>query len=344
MRSATSWKACALLPAALLLFWGAAPEADSLLPNATALRESFKRADIPFPDDNSFSAAKAELGRMLFFDPILSGSQTRSCANCHNPGLSWGDGLPRAIGEKQLPLAVRSPTLLDIAWVPRLGWDGKFVSLEAVTFGPITGKGNMNLPEPEILMSRLSAIPGYVQAFDAAFGKNAINKQNVELALATYQRTIVASEAPFDRWVNGDETAIDAAGKRGLALFAGKARCVECHSGPAFTDGSFHDIGTAKDDDIGRGRLFPTSVKLRYAFKTPKLRDVARRAPYMHDGSVATLEAVIDLYDRGGIERPSRSTKISKLGLTDNEKSDLVAFLRSLNGAPEHVEVPVLPR
>lgn len=342
MRTATCWKALALLPAALFLFWGAAPDATGL--PAQPARESFKRVAIPFPEDNPFSVEKADLGRLLFFDPILSGSQSRSCSNCHNPSLSWGDGLPRALGEKQVPLAVRSPTLIDVAWVEQFGWDGKFRSLEAVTFGPITGKGNMNLPEPDILMSRLSAIPGYVQAFDAAFGKNAINKQNVERALATYQRTIVAKESPFDRWVDGDETAIDASAKRGFGLFAGKARCAECHSGPAFTDGSFHDIGTAKDDDIGRGRLFPSSVKLRYAFKTPTLRDVSRRAPYMHDGSEPTLEAVIDLYDRGGIDRPSRSPKITKLGLSDKEKADLLAFLRTLDGAPEHVQVPILPR
>jgi cytochrome c peroxidase len=342
MRFGTSWKALVVLPAAFVLYWGMAPEGDSLLAGTHAAKESFKRAAIPFPEENPFTPAKAELGRLLFFDPLLSGSQVRSCSNCHNPGLSWGDGLPRAIGEK--PITVRSPTLLDIAWVPTLGWDGKFASLEAVTFGPITGKGNMNLPAPGILLSRLSAIPDYVKAFETAFGKDGITKDNIERALATYQRTIVAGEAPFDRWVNGDENAIDAAAKRGFALFAGKARCAECHSGPAFTDGSFHDIGSAKDDDIGRGRLFPKSVKLQYAFKTPTLRDVARRGPYMHDGSVPTLEAVIDLYDRGGIERPSRSTKITRLGLTDQEKSDLVAFLRSLNGKQEQVSIPVLPR
>jgi cytochrome c peroxidase len=342
MRFGTSWKALVVLPAAFVLYWGMAPEGDSLLAGMHAAKESFKRAAIPFPEENPFTPAKAELGRLLFFDPLLSGSQVRSCSNCHNPGLSWGDGLPRAIGEK--PITVRSPTLLDIAWVPTLGWDGKFASLEAVTFGPITGKGNMNLPAPDILLSRLSAIPEYVKAFETAFGKDGITKDNIERALATYQRTIVAGEAPFDRWVNGDENAIDAAAKRGFALFAGKARCAECHSGPAFTDGSFHDIGSAKDDDIGRGRLFPKSVKLQYAFKTPTLRDVARRGPYMHDGSVPTLEAVIDLYDRGGIERPSRSTKITRLGLTDQEKSDLVAFLRSLNGKQEQVSIPVLPR
>ena len=124
MRLATSWKACALLPAALLLFWGAASEADNLSPANPHARETFKRTAIPFPEDNPYSQAKADLGRLLFFDPILSGSNSRSCSNCHNPGLSWGDGLPRALGEKQIPLAVRSPTLLDVAWIPRawMGW------------------------------------------------------------------------------------------------------------------------------------------------------------------------------------------------------------------------------
>ncbi|MEA2984845.1 MAG: cytochrome c peroxidase [Alphaproteobacteria bacterium] len=326
----------------LLLLWVSGPAAGDLLSAKPATRESFKRVPIPFPQDNPYSPAKAELGRLLFFDPLLSGSEVRSCGHCHNPGLSWGDGLPRAIGELQI--SVRSPTLIDIAWVPTLGWDGKFPSLEAVTFGPILGKGNMNLPTSEVLISRLSAIPGYVKAFNDSFNDKSITRNNIELALATYQRTIVAAESPFDRWVNGDESAIDAAAKRGFNLFTGKARCAECHSGPAFTDGSFHDIGTAQGEDIGRGRLFPTSVKLKYAFKTPTLRDVARRAPYMHDGSVATLEQVIALYDRGGIERPSRSSKIIPLGLNEKEKSDLLAFLSTLNGAPEPALVPVLPR
>jgi cytochrome c peroxidase len=343
MWSAINWKVCGILTSTLFLCWVAASDASNLLSGKIVSRESYKRpAEIPFPEDNPHSAAKAELGRLLFFDPMLSGSQTRSCAHCHNPGLSWSDGLPKAIGE--VPLAVRSPTLIDIAWVPRLGWDGKFADLEAVTFGPITGKGNMNLPDAAVLIERLAAIPGYVRGFAASFGESGITRRNIELALATYQRSIVATESPFDRWLNGDEAAIGQAAMRGYNLFNGKGRCAECHSGPSFTDGSFHDIGTAQADDIGRGRFFPTSLKLQYAFKTPTLRDVARRAPYMHDGSVATLEAVIALYDRGGIERPSRSVKIGPLGLTDGEKSDLVAFLRTLDGAPQPVMVPVLPR
>src|SRR5262249_46149670 len=183
---------------------------------------------------------------------------------------------------------------------------------------PITSATNMNLPE-KTMVERLAAIPGYVDAFDAAFGEGEVTARKMEYALATYERTIVSKGAPFDRWLDGDETAISEAAKRGFDLFNGKANCAACHSGWAFTDSSFHGIGSARGDDIGRGRLFPSSGSLRYAFKTPTLRDVARRAPYMHDGSVPTLEAVIDLYNRGGIDRPSRAEEIRPLALTDKE-------------------------
>jgi len=225
-----------------------------------------------------------------------------------------------------------------------LGWDGKFKDLESVAFGPITNPANMGgLSEAE-LIARLSAVPAYLDAFTDAFGDGSVTRPKIEAALATFERTIVAGESPFDRWIQGDEAAISAAAKRGFETFNGKARCSACHSGPSFTDGSFQDIGTAKDGNIGRGRLFPSSERLRYAFKTPTLRDVARRAPYMHDGSVATLEDVIELYDRGGIERPSRSPSIRPLSLSVSEKADLVAFLQTLSASEPLAAVPKLPR
>lgn len=314
----------------------------SVYPEQRPSLEGYRRpASVPFPDNDPYTAAKSELGRELFFDPIFSDSRTRSCATCHNPSLSWADGLPHAVGAGSM--RIRSPTLIDIAWVPRLGWDGKFRNIESVAFGPITAAANMNLPEPK-LIERLSAVPGYVQGFARAFPDGSINRHNIESALATYERTIVSETAPFDRWVAGDESAIDAAAKRGFELFNGKAHCAACHSGWAFTDGSFHDIGTATGEDVGRGRLFPSSKKLRYAFKTPTLRDAARRGPYMHDGSVPTLEAVLELYDKGGIDRPSRSETIVPLHLRVQEKADLVAFLGTLTETPRPVPVPILPR
>jgi cytochrome c peroxidase len=306
-------------------------------------RDSYRRpAEIPFPETDPFSAAKVELGKKLFFDPILSGSGSTSCATCHNPGLSWGDGRPRARGEGPSPLALRSPTMLNMAWLPRYGWDGKFRDLESVGFVPLLSPMNMNLPVAD-LISRLEANPGYKQAFTDIF-PDGITRRTIEEALATFERTIVSDQAPFDLWVEGDEQAISDPAKRGFALFTGKARCSGCHNTWAFTDGSFHDIGTAERNDIGRGRIFQTSVKLQYAFKTPTLRDVARRAPYMHDGSIPTLEAVIDLYDRGGIARPSRSELISPLALTSEEKADLVEFLKTLTSEPKTFQMPILPR
>ncbi|OPZ00265.1 tryptophan tryptophylquinone biosynthesis enzyme MauG [Bradyrhizobium sacchari] len=337
------WVSLALLAAFFPLsqpFASAAAET----PAEAVERASYRRpAAVPFPNHNPYTIPKAALGERLFFDPLLSKSRARSCATCHNPSLSWGDGLARAIGEDPKGLPFRAPTLIDVAFTELLGWDGKFKTLEAVTFGPITGRANMNLTEAE-LIARLSAIPAYKDAFAAAFGDGAITRPRIEAALATFERTIVAGEAPFDRWIMGDETAISAPAKRGFEIFNGKAHCSKCHAGPSFTDGSFHDIGVAKNDDLGRGRLFPRSQKLRYAFKTPTLRDVARRAPYMHDGSVATLEEVIELYDRGGIDRPSLSPSIKPLSLTESEKADLIAFLQTLTASSTDTTFPKLAR
>jgi cytochrome c peroxidase len=315
---------------------------------ALADRESLRGkyhwpAKIPYPKENPYSEAKFKLGRMLFFDPILSGSGNRSCISCHNPGLSWADGQPRAIGLTQETLPMRCPTLLSVAWVPKLGWDGRFPDLESVAMTPITSLKMMNLPE-NLMIERLSAIPGYIAAFNNAFHEAQIDRRQIEQALATFERSILPTRASFDRWIDGDKTAINKSAERGFDLFNDKANCAACHNGWAFTDSSFHDIGSAQNDDVGRGKRFPNSVTLRYAFKTPTLRDVARRGPYMHDGSVPTLAAVIDLYDRGGIDRPSRSTEIHPLSLSTVEKADLIAFLETLTGQPDLVPNPVLPR
>jgi cytochrome c peroxidase len=309
-----------------------------------ALKMRYRRtAKIPYPENNPYSKAKAELGKTLFFDPIMSGSKKISCATCHKPNLAWGDGLPHAIGADPKGLLIRSPTLVDVAFSEPLGWDGKFADIESVTFSPITSPSNMNMPEDQ-LIGRLQAIPGYQHAFKRAFGDKKIDRERVEMALATYERTIVAGRASFDRWIMGDNHAISAQAKRGFVIFNGKAHCADCHSGPSFTDGSFQDIGIGVGEDIGRAKFFKNSEKLRYAFKTPTLRDVAKRAPYMHDGSIPTLEAVIDHYNKGGIDRPSRSPSIKPLFLTKDEKADLIAFLKTLTGTSPPVKLPVLPR
>jgi cytochrome c peroxidase len=341
------WKISALvflaLASAFPSMGGSQGPSDFALKRAASWRAEYARPDaIPYPDSDPFSVAKADLGRTLFFDTRISGSQTHSCASCHDPNLSWSDGLPVAQGEGASIMKLRSPTLIDIAWLSRLGWDGKFRNIEAVTFGPILAPSNMNMTEDR-LMERLKSAPPYADLFAAAFPDKQINRRNIEQALATYERSIVSDEAPFDRWIMGDDTAVSAEAKRGFALFQGKAKCSECHSGWSFTDGSFHDIGVATGDEIGRGRYFPSSGKLKYAFKTPTLRDIAKRGPYMHDGSVASLQAVIDLYDKGGTDRPSRAEVIKPLGLTEKEKADLLAFLLTLNGDRPIGQMAVTP-
>ena len=289
-------------------------------------------AAIPFPATNPYSAMKADLGRRLFFDTILSGDRNRACASCHLPGLAWADGRARAATLAGSDMDLRTPTLLDVAWQDGpMGWDGKFRDLETVARTPITGIGNMNLKLVDAV-ARLEVDQGYREGFAAAFGDPTISAERLDLALATFERLIVSGTAPFDTWIAGDEAAITPTAKRGFDLFNGKAGCAQCHSGWSFSDNSFHDIGTATGDDIGRARLMPKSVALRYAFKTPTLRDIDKRGPYMHDGSVPSLAAVIDLYDRGGIDRPSRAREIKPLSLSAEEKTDLLAFLATLTG------------
>jgi cytochrome c peroxidase len=276
------------------------------------------------------------LGARLFFEKRLSASSTSSCASCHLPDQSWSDHLPRAIGDAHKPLAFRAPTLLNAGETTRFGWTGRFPDIEAVAFFAMTAPLNMNLSIPE-LCSRLGADPTYVAAFKAAFPDGSISKHNIGLALTRYVRSITSDTAPFDRWIAGHSHAISPSAARGFAVFNGKGRCAECHSGWAFTDGSFHDIGIGRGEEIGRGTLFKTSVKLQYAFKTPTLRNVASRAPYMHDGSLATLDAVVDHYDKGGIDRPSRAEAVRPLRLTPGEKQDLIAFLTTLSSGTTFV-------
>jgi cytochrome c peroxidase len=325
-------------PAAALRADGTA--AGGADPAILKMKAAYKRpAAPPFPADNPYTAEKAKLGEMLFFDPRLSGANYISCASCHNPSLSWGDGLPRAIGHGMTVLGRRTPTILNSAWADLLMWDGRKSSLEDQALGPISTDVEMNQPVDK-LVGKLDAIDGYRASFAAAFPGDGITLGNIAKAIATYERTIVSGEAPFDRWIGGDERAISESAKRGFVLFNTKANCAACHSGWNFTDGSFHDIGLP-DGDIGRGAHVKV-VSMQHAFKTPTLRDAVRRAPYMHDGSLATLAEVIGHYDRGGVARPSLSADMKPLHLTQEEKGDLLDFLATLDGANPPVSVPAL--
>jgi cytochrome c peroxidase len=280
------------------------------------------------------------LGQMLFFEPRLSGSKWISCASCHNPGLSWGDGLARGIGTDMKTLGRRSPTILNMAWANLVMWDGRKTSLEDQAFGPVTSPAEMNGTIEEAV-ARIGAIGAYQAEFKTVFGDEGVSARTIPLVLATYERSIVSGEAPFDRWIAGDQTAISDDAKRGFDLFTGKARCTGCHTSWNFTDNGFHDIGLP-DTDIGRGEWLKVE-SMQHAFKTPTLRDADRRGPYMHDGSLGTLADVVDHYDRGGLMRPSLSNMMQPLHLSGTEKQDLLAFLGTLTGNNAPVTVPVLP-
>ncbi|MGI9451276.1 MAG: cytochrome-c peroxidase [Geminicoccaceae bacterium] len=318
----------------------AAEEPDPVV----VLKASYDRpTEIPFPEDNPFTEAKAKLGQSLYFDPRLSRSNMQSCASCHNPSFAWGDGLPKGVGDHMNELGRRSPTILNAAWSEALMWDGRFDTLEEQALGPIEAGVEMNMPLDD-LIAKLSKLQGYRDLFAAAFdGNQDITADKIAMAIATYERTVVSGEAPFDRWIKGDRAAISASAERGFHLFNDKARCSTCHSGWRFTDDSFHDIGLA-DDDVGRGEHLPAITSMQHAFKTPGLRNIDQRGPYMHDGSLATLRAVVNHYDRGGLKRPSLSEDMQPLGLTEREKRDLVAFMETLTSEDAPVTFVQLPR
>nr|MDJ0638886.1 cytochrome c peroxidase [Paracoccaceae bacterium] len=269
-----------------------------------AERESFRRdLEIDYPEDNMPNAARIALGKTLFFDPRLSRSGGQSCASCHNPAFAWGDGLPVGVGDHLRPLERRSPSILNLAWAEPLMWDGRAESLEDQALGPMVAKAEMNI-SLEKLITRLESIPGYASMFAEAFdGDATITPDRVAKSLAAFQRTVISGMAPFDEWVEGDEAAITAQAVRGFELFVGEANCATCHEGWRFTDDAFYDIGLA-DDDLGRGNIVPNIEVLNYAFKTPGLRNITQRGPYMHDGRLATLRDVIEHYNDGGVARP----------------------------------------
>jgi cytochrome c peroxidase len=223
-----------------------------------------------------------------------------------------------------------TPALWNIAWAPRLFWDGRAQSLEDQARFPMSHPDEM-ASSPEEAARRLAAEPSYRAAFEAAFpGEASITGEQVLKAIAAYERTLVSAPTRFDRWVAGDEQALTTSERRGLAIFTGKGQCINCHTGFPFTDHAFHDIGLPSGD-LGRGPIVALPA-VNHAFKTPGLRELAWTAPYMHDGSIATLEDVIRHYESGGVVRPTRSQDMPRpIALTDTERADLVAFLETLS-------------
>lgn len=307
-----------------------------------ALKQTYTRpAQIPFPDDRPFTLQKAALGKALFFDSRLSGAENMNCASCHNPSFGWEGPNKTAIGAQGVRLGRQAPTVLNVAWRTHFFWDGRADTAEAQAVGPIQNPMEMNLPLAEAV-KRLSAIPGYKAWFEEVFPGKGVAPETIAEAIATFERTVVASYSPFDAWIDGDENAMPESAKRGFAFFTGSAHCSVCHTGWEFTDNKFHDIGTSQTD-IGRGKLEPANISAQYAFKTPTLRDTAQRAPYMHDGEFPDLRSVLLHYANGIPERPSLSPELKTIHLDDQEIEDLIAFLRALTGDKKIVTLPVLP-
>ena len=299
------------------------------------LKAKFRRpVAIPFPTSNPYSEAKRALGERLFHDKSLSADGTFACATCHDTAKGLSDGRVTAVGVPGRALARHTPKLWNLAWAGPVFWDGRARSLEEQVAGPIVAPDEMAQPI-EALIARLAADPAYARAFAQAFPESPrVTDENLKKAIATFERTLVSPTTRFDRWVAGDAMALSAQEIDGFRLFVGKAGCANCHSGWAFTDYAFHDIGLPSEDR-GRGAVLRLP-KVEHAFKTPSLREVGRSAPYMHDGSLATLADVVRHYAGGIVERPTLSPDLRRgLRLVDDERAALVAFLGALTAEGE---------
>lgn len=310
----------------------AAPVAD-----LEQLKAQFRRpATVPFPPGNPYSEAKRALGETLFHDPRLSRDGSMSCASCHDPAKGFGDGKVRSSGVDGHRLGRHTAGLWNLAWAKDVFWDGRARSLEEQALAPIQSADEM-AQSLEDLVAQLARDPAMVAAFRAAFPEApGITAENAARAIATYERTLVSPTTRFDRWIEGDAAAMTRGEVAGFRLFTGKAGCASCHSGFAFSDQAFHDIGL-RDDDRGRGAVLRLEAA-DHAFKTPSLREIGRSAPYMHDGSIATLELVLRHYEYNVLPRPSLSKDLpARIELTDGERADLLAFLGTLTSEAEPV-------
>ena len=283
---------------------------------------------MPVPQDNPLTPEKVALGKRLFFDPILSRDRSVACVFCHDPGRAYTDGRAVAIGVFGRLGTRSAPTLVNRGYGASFFWDGRMPTLEQQVLQPIQDAKEMDLTLEEAL-ARLKDHRDYPGLFQAAFGSE-VNVEGLSRALAGYLRTILSGDAPVDRYVNGDREALSEQARQGLNIFRGKGHCTTCHVGPTFTDERFHNTGVGWQDgrlsDAGR---FEVSRKLEElgAFKTPTLREIRWTAPYMHDGSLATLADVVEFFDRGGNPNPYLDRELRPLHLSDDEKKALVAFL-----------------
>ena len=325
-----------LLVVALLSWPGLTSAADFPLKLPTGLQADAAQ----IPDDNPITPEKVALGKRFFWDKRWSASGTVACASCHRADHGWSDPRRFSIDFEGKPTPRHAPTLVNRLFSDQQHWSGVRASLEEQA-----GK-DVNKTDEKV-MAQLGSIAEYRREFRAAFGRD-FDPEGVAQAIAAYVRTIVSGDSPYDRFQAGDTRAMSEPAQRGLRLFEGKAMCSRCHAGFNFTGENYRNIGvgmTAGAPDLGRYTVTGDDSD-RGAFKTPTLRDVAKRGPYMHDGSEKTLEDVIAYYDRGGVKNAWLSTDMKPLTLTVQERADLVEFMKALTGRidPEVSRPPILPK
>ncbi len=297
---------------------------------------------VPVPKDNPETAETIALGRRLFYEKKLSADTSLACASCHNPLIGFSDGRRHSVGVGGRTGTRNAPTVINSAYAPVQFWDGRAPSLEEQAGGPMSNAVEMNQSH-EVSVARLQADPSYRADFERAFGPGQVTIGKIKKALASFERTLLSGNSPFDRYqYGGDRTALSPAAVRGLAVFLDtrKGNCASCHTiGPKyalFTDGKFHNIGVGVNEegnltDLGRYGESKLEIE-KGAFKTPTLRNVARSAPYMHDGSLKTLSDVVDYYAGGGNSNPYLDKRIKDMHISGPERADLVAFLEALSG------------
>lgn len=306
---------------------------------------------INWPEDNEYTPAKAELGWLLFFDKRLSSDGTVSCASCHSPEHAFTDGSPVSTGIGKQKGGRSAPSVINRVYGAAQFWDGRAFSLEDQAKGPIANSIEMTSEKDagkahETTIQRLRQIKDYRQRFKAVFGAVEFDIDHVAKAIATFERTILSGNAQYDRFKAGDKTALNESQQRGMKIFfSNNARCDACHEGAAFTTNQFANIGIGMDQpnpDLGRFNVTKNEAD-KGAFKTPGLREITRTGPYMHNGSLKTLEEVVEYYNKGGVKNRWLHQNIRPLNLSVQDKKDLVEFLPALSGEGwQHIKAPTV--
>jgi cytochrome c peroxidase len=335
------------------------PQLDSLVDKST-FQDIGVLPDVIHPDYNPYSVEKAKLGKTLFFDPRLSVSGQIACASCHNPELGWTDNLTRSFGHDRQTGGRNSMTILNSAFAHTLFWDGRATSLEDQARFPIGDPLEMN-EKLNIAVDKIESIDNYKPLFEKAFGNDSISLQRIQYAIATFERTVKSPKSKFDQFISGNPDKFNDEEVMGLHLFRTKARCINCHNTPYFSDNKFHNDGQtlfgAKDEDFGRYNVTKNMEDIG-KFRTPTIREVSNTRPWMHNGHFPSLLDVVEFYNLGnpspiqkkylGTERdsliPKTSPILKKLDLNKEEISALLAFMETLSTPIRRILIPELPQ